>query len=46
LPTCGKDAGSTDILEAAGRAYVRALSTALRRAEIAARAEAEPVGAR
>jgi 2-isopropylmalate synthase len=36
---------STDILEAAGRAYVRALSTALRRAEIASRAEPEPVSA-
>ncbi len=36
---------STDILEAAGRAYVRALSTALRRLEISARAEAEPVSA-
>jgi 2-isopropylmalate synthase len=36
---------STDILEAAGRAYVRALSTAIRRAEIASRAEPEPVSA-
>jgi 2-isopropylmalate synthase len=36
---------STDILEAAGRAYVRALSTAFRRAAIAARAEPEPVSA-
>ena len=30
---------STDILEAAGRAYVRALSSALRRRSIAAEAE-------
>jgi 2-isopropylmalate synthase len=36
---------STDILEAAGRAYVRALSSALRRAEISAGAEAQPVSA-
>src|SRR5437588_4012433 len=36
---------STDILEAAGRAYVRALSTALRRADIAARADPEAVSA-
>jgi len=33
---------STDILEAAGRAYVRALSNAIRRAEHAARGEAVP----
>ncbi len=33
---------STDILEAAGRAYVRALSNAIRRREIEARAAAEP----
>jgi 2-isopropylmalate synthase len=33
---------STDILEAAGRAYVRALSNAIRRAELAARGEAVP----
>src|SRR5436305_8746595 len=36
---------STDILEAAGKAYVRALSTALRRADLAARAVPEPVSA-
>ena len=36
---------STDILEAAGTAYVRALSTALRRADLAARAVPEPVSA-
>ncbi len=37
---------STDILEAAGKAYVRALSTALRRAELATRAVPEPVSAK
>jgi hypothetical protein len=31
---------STDILEAAGRAYVRALSNALRRRSVAGQAEA------
>jgi len=36
---------STDILEAAGKAYVRALSTALGRADLAARAVPEPVSA-
>ena len=34
---------STDILEAAGRAYVRALSNALRRQRVQAEAEAEAV---
>jgi 2-isopropylmalate synthase len=34
---------STDILEAAGRAYVRALSNALRRQQVQAEAEAEAV---
>jgi len=33
---------STDILEAAGRAYVRALSTAERRARVEAQAAPEP----
>ncbi len=37
---------STDILEAAAWAYVRALSTAIRRAELAERVEPEPVSAR
>jgi 2-isopropylmalate synthase len=36
---------STDIIEAAGRGYVRALSTALRRAVIADREQAQPVAA-
>ena len=36
---------STDILEAAGRAYVRALSNALRRRSVAAEAEAATAGA-
>jgi 2-isopropylmalate synthase len=36
---------STDILEAAGRAYVRALSNAIRRRELASRPEEEPVSA-
>ena len=36
---------STDILEAAGKAYVRALSTALRRAELTAQPVPEPVSA-
>ena len=50
-PVSGSGQGvSTDILEAAGRAYVRALSNALRRREVltgnAVRtADAEPVGA-
>src|SRR5437588_1407575 len=38
--------GSTDILEAAGRAYARALSNALRRRELESRPPAEPVSAR
>ena len=37
---------STDILEAAGRAYARALSNALRRRELESRPPAEPVSAR
>jgi 2-isopropylmalate synthase len=37
---------STDILEAAGRAYVRALSNALRRQQVQAETEAEAVPAR
>jgi 2-isopropylmalate synthase len=36
---------STDILEAAGRAYVRALSNAVRRREAASQPESEPVSA-
>jgi 2-isopropylmalate synthase len=36
---------STDILEAAGRAYVRALSNAIRRREMASQPEGEPVSA-
>jgi 2-isopropylmalate synthase len=50
-PVSGSGQGvSTDILEAAGRAYVRALSNALRRREVlaghaAAPAEAEAVSA-
>ena len=36
---------STDILEAAGRAYVRALSNAVRRREMASQPEGEPVSA-
>jgi 2-isopropylmalate synthase len=36
---------STDILEAAGRAYVRALSNATRRREAAAQPDSEPVSA-
>jgi 2-isopropylmalate synthase len=36
---------STDILEAAGRAYVRALSNAIRRRDAASEHEAEPVSA-
>jgi 2-isopropylmalate synthase len=36
---------STDILEAAGRAYVRALSNAIRRREVASQPEGEPVSA-
>jgi 2-isopropylmalate synthase len=36
---------STDILEAAGRAYVRALSNAIRRREAASKPEGEPVSA-
>jgi len=36
---------STDILEAAGRAYVRALSNAIRRREAASQPESEPVSA-
>jgi 2-isopropylmalate synthase len=36
---------STDILEAAGRAYVRALSNAIRRREAAAEPEGEPISA-
>jgi 2-isopropylmalate synthase len=36
---------STDILEAAGRAYVRALSNAIRRREAASEPEGEPVSA-
>jgi 2-isopropylmalate synthase len=36
---------STDILEAAGRAYVRALSNAIRRREMAAQPEGEPISA-
>jgi 2-isopropylmalate synthase len=36
---------STDILEAAGRAYVRALSNAIRRRELMTEPEAETAGA-